>query len=169
MSNTKEISWNSDAIKCYQCGKCSAGCQLSSFMDYLPHQVIRFIQLDEIERLLKSKSIWYCAGCQTCYSRCPQQVNLPMMMDHLCEESLKQKIIHSEAKKIVAFHQSFLHNVRHFGRSFEFGLVVELKLRTLNFFQDVMLAPAMIFKRKLSFTPAKVKQITNVEEIFKNS
>ncbi|HLE11763.1 MAG: hypothetical protein A2504_15305 [Bdellovibrionales bacterium RIFOXYD12_FULL_39_22] len=171
MSKCMESECNSYVVKCYQCGKCSAGCQISPFMDYLPHQVVRFVQLGDIyvDKILQSKSIWYCAGCQTCFSRCPQQVNLPHLMDLLCERSSKLKKIHPEARKILAFHKSFLNGVNRFGRSFELGLVGEFKLRTFNLFQDLLLAPAMIFKGKICFLPAKIKNLALVKVLFKKS
>ncbi len=30
-----------DLLACYQCGKCSAGCPMASYMDILPNQMIR--------------------------------------------------------------------------------------------------------------------------------
>ena len=31
---------------CYQCGKCSAGCPVVSWMDYTPNQIVRMVQSD---------------------------------------------------------------------------------------------------------------------------
>jgi len=168
--NTQQMTrWDADAIKCYQCGKCSAGCPVAMYMDLLPHQVVRLVQLDEIDRVLGSKAIWYCAGCQTCYSRCPQQVNLPHMMDVLCQKSVAARKFHPQARKIVAFHESFLHSVRVFGRSFEVTMMVELKMRTLNLFQDLWNAVIMLFKGKLGLIPSRVRNMTRVRALFKRN
>ena len=37
--------WKVDLFACYQCGKCSNGCPVTFAMDYLPHQLIRMLQL----------------------------------------------------------------------------------------------------------------------------
>lgn len=166
MSEHHVVRWDAEAIKCYQCGKCSAGCPVALYMDLLPNQVVRLVQLEEVDRVLASKAIWYCAGCQTCYSRCPQQVDLPHLMDVLCEKSVATRKYHPEARKIVAFHKSFLHSVRFFGRSFEITMIAELKARTLNLFQDLWMAVVMLFKGKLGLFPARVKNRKAVRALF---
>jgi len=67
-------------LACNQCGKCSAGCPVAFSMDLLPNQVIRLAQLG-IEDVLNSQSIWTCAACLTCISRCPKGIDLPRVME----------------------------------------------------------------------------------------
>jgi len=67
-------------LACNQCGKCSAGCPLAFSMDLLPNQVIRLAQLG-IEDVLDSQTIWTCAACLTCVSRCPKGIDLPRVME----------------------------------------------------------------------------------------
>jgi heterodisulfide reductase subunit C len=74
-----------DLMACYQCGKCAAGCPVAFAMDMLPSQVIRYAQLGLVDQLLDSKTIWLCAACQTCYSRCPKGIDLSRIMEALRE------------------------------------------------------------------------------------
>jgi heterodisulfide reductase subunit C2 len=67
-------------LACNQCGKCSAGCPVAFSMDLLPNQVIRLAQLG-IEQVLDSQTIWTCAACLTCVSRCPKGIDLPRVME----------------------------------------------------------------------------------------
>ena len=60
-----------NAFLCYQCVKCTSGCPLSDHFDLTPNQVMRSVQFND-ERVLESKTIWLCASCQTCTTRCPQ-------------------------------------------------------------------------------------------------
>ena len=83
-----------DLMACYQCGKCAAGCPVAFAMDMLPSQVIRFAQLGLVERLLESKTIWLCAACQTCYTRCPKGVDLSRIMEALREIVMYEKGSH---------------------------------------------------------------------------
>ena len=102
---------NESVFKCYQCGKCSAGCPLSSDMDYPPSQLMRMLQLGfpQLEdKVLKSYTIWLCLTCETCIARCPQEVDIPKIMDFLRQESLHQKKSHPSARDIISFHKSFL-------------------------------------------------------------
>ncbi len=72
-----------NVLACYQCGECSAGCPMVSLMDLLPNQIIRLIQLGQIGDVLNSKTIWLCASCFTCTSRCPKGVDLAKVMEAL--------------------------------------------------------------------------------------
>jgi heterodisulfide reductase subunit C len=67
-------------LACNQCGKCSAGCPVAFSMDILPNQVIRLAQLG-IQDVLESQTIWTCAACLTCVSRCPKGIDLPRVME----------------------------------------------------------------------------------------
>lgn len=70
-----------DPSDCYQCAKCSAACPVTSAMDLLPHQVIRYMQMGLEEELAKSKTPWICASCFTCAARCPRDIDLARMME----------------------------------------------------------------------------------------
>lgn len=66
---------------CMQCGKCTAGCPASSSMDILPHQVIRLLQLGQLDKVANSQTIWSCASCFTCTTRCPRNIDLAKLME----------------------------------------------------------------------------------------
>jgi heterodisulfide reductase subunit C2 len=78
-------------LACYQCGKCSAGCPVAFKMDLLPSQVIRLAQLGQVGELLDAEAPWFCASCQTCYSRCPKGLDLPRIMEALREIILQER------------------------------------------------------------------------------
>ena len=79
-----------DVRACYQCGKCTAGCPLSASMDLMPNQVLRLLQLGEYEQVLQSSTIWQCASCLTCASRCPKEVDPARVMEALRTVLLRQ-------------------------------------------------------------------------------
>ena len=72
-----------DLLACYQCGKCSAGCPMASYMDILPNQIIRYAQLGMKDELLASEAIWLCVSCLTCNSRCPKGVRIAEVIEAL--------------------------------------------------------------------------------------
>ncbi len=79
--NEIEMITEENFSDCFQCGKCSAGCPASEFMDLYPHQVILLSQLGLFERILQSKSIWVCTSCFACSSRCPQGIDTAGVME----------------------------------------------------------------------------------------
>jgi heterodisulfide reductase subunit C len=86
----EEIS-GQDLLACNQCGKCSAGCPVVAAMDILPNQVIRMAQLG-MEEVLESNTIWICASCLTCATRCPKGVDVPRLMEALRQIALRQGV-----------------------------------------------------------------------------
>ena len=147
-----EESTGNDYNCCYQCGKCTAGCPAGTFMDNPPARIMRLIQAGYIEEALRSDALWYCVGCMTCTSRCPQNMEIAGTMDSLRALALEKNIISEDkAKKLVnAFHISFLNNVRKHGRLQELSLVNSYKLRTRTFMQDAESGIKMIMQGKIN-------------------
>jgi heterodisulfide reductase subunit C2 len=77
-----ELISGQNLLACNQCGKCSAGCPVAHALDVLPNQILRLAQLG-IEDVLETQTIWICAACQTCVSRCPKDVDVPRVMEAL--------------------------------------------------------------------------------------
>ncbi|HUX78093.1 MAG TPA: 4Fe-4S dicluster domain-containing protein [Anaerolineae bacterium] len=90
VARVEEIS-GQDLLACNQCGKCSAGCPVVAAMDLLPNQVIRMAQLG-MEDVLECNTIWICASCLTCVTRCPKGVDLPRLMEALRQIALRRGV-----------------------------------------------------------------------------
>jgi heterodisulfide reductase subunit C len=160
-----------DVARCYQCGKCSAGCPLAADMDLPPSQVMHLLQLagafpEFAETVLRSHTIWLCLTCEVCYCRCPMELDIPKVMDSLRHESLRQKKVNPRARGILAFHRAFLDSVRYTGRLYEMGQVVDYKLRSGHFLQDLLQAPWMVFAGKLHLIPERVRDRKSLKRIF---
>src|SRR5512134_3630405 len=102
-TDTAEIDTNGvvDVSACYQCGKCSAGCPMAASMDILPNQLVRLVQLDRIDRALRSEAIWKCVSCVTCSTRCPQAVDCAGVIDHLRQMAVARGIVSDERRRTV--------------------------------------------------------------------
>jgi heterodisulfide reductase subunit B len=137
---------------CYQCIKCSSGCPLSEFFDWQPNQIMRAIQFGDQEIAFESETPWLCAGCQTCSTRCPQGLDINAIMEFLTRESL-QRGYKPKVREVDQMNKAFMNEVKIWGRAYELGLMAEMKLRTMNLFEDLDLGAKMIAKRKISFLP----------------
>lgn len=160
--------------ECYQCGKCTAGCPVAEKMDLRPSVIMRMIQSgtdEEMDQILRSYTIWLCLTCETCYSRCPMEIDIPKVMDYLRQRSLAEGKVNPEARKIVAFHKSFLNTVKRNGRLSELFLTIDYKMRSLGsgtLFQDMTVAPGMISRGKLHLIPEQIKDKKGFSRLFKN-
>ncbi len=140
---------------CYQCVKCTSGCPVGKYFDWQPNQVMRAVQLGQEDIALKSQTPWLCAACQTCSTRCPQGLDIPAIMEFLTREALKRGIS-PPVYEVDAFNKAFLREVRLWGRSYELGLMAELKLRTLrthSLTEDLDLGVKVLRKNKLPILP----------------
>ena len=75
---------------CYHCRKCTAGCPMTKHMEYNPNKVIKMIQNGQKEKVLASSTIWLCLSCETCITRCPNQVDIARMMDVLRQMAIEE-------------------------------------------------------------------------------
>lgn len=154
--------------KCFHCGKCSAGCPIADEMDLMPNQVMRLVQLGLFDQVLSCRSIWLCAACVTCSTRCPQGVPIASVMEALRHLALERGIEPpEEVRHVQTFTRAFLSSVRRHGRVFEPGMVMGFNLRSRQFMKDADKGPAMFLKGKLGILPHRVKNIAAVRRIFK--
>ena len=157
---------------CYQCGKCAAGCPVAMDMDLTSCQILRLVQFGNPEwdrQALQSEGIWLCLACETCTTRCPQEVEVPKVMDFLRLEAVRQDLAHPRSKDILAFHRAFMDSVRETGRLYEIGLVADYKLRSRHFLKDVMLAPKMYLRGKLPLLPHLIQGRDAIKRIFRRT
>lgn len=160
---------------CFQCRKCTNGCPVTFAMDIYPDQVMRYIQLGLKKEIRESATIWVCASCETCTTRCPNEIDIAGVMDFL-----KQSVVGERAKaaesKVLAFHQAFLDDIRKRGRVFEAGLMQNYllksgelmhKLKDLSILDEMRLGWTMYRKGRLNLLPKHIKDREEIKELFK--
>jgi heterodisulfide reductase subunit C len=153
---------------CLQCHKCSTGCPTAAEMDLLPSQVMRLAQLGQDEELLESRSIWLCASCAACTTRCPMEIDIAGVMDALRMLAVERKVAVPD-KRGQRFNSAFLGSVRRHGRVFELGMMTAYKLRSGDLFSDMDKVPKMFAKRKLSLMPHSSAASKDAREAFKRA
>jgi len=159
---------------CYQCGKCSAGCPVAHGMDIMPNQLLRLVQLERIERALRSEAIWKCVSCLTCSTRCPKSVDCAGVMDVLRQMAVEQDLVSKQRLRTFLFQREFLENIRRNGRLCELKLIGAFKIKTFlrdwnvwRLLKDAPLAPRLAARRKLHVFSQRVRDRGIVERIFK--
>ncbi len=80
-----------DARKCMKCGKCSGRCPAYHDMDIKPHQFVSYIEKGEIDKLIKSKSLYTCLSCFACVERCPRGVAPANVIEAVRQEVIRQQ------------------------------------------------------------------------------
>ena len=142
-----------NALLCYQCKKCSAGCPVAEYMDLAPNQVMRAIQLGRDDRVLNSQTIWLCASCETCFTRCPQGIDIPRIMD-AAKNIARERGIKPRIPDVAIFYDLALDWIGRIGRVYELGLMGEFNLRTKQPLRNMDLAVKMFRSRKINVVPS---------------
>jgi len=159
------------ASACYQCRKCTNGCPLTFAMDHYPDRIVRLLLLGQEEEVLHSATIWVCSSCETCTTRCPNDIDIAGLMDHLKSEAHRRGIVRPKGNSTYAFHKVFLDDIARRGRVFESGLLNryllesgewKAKLETGALWGDLRLGWALFRRGRLPLFPHGVK---NKQEI----
>lgn len=68
------------AVKCFNCGNCTAICALSKEDAVFPRRYIRYMQLGVRDKMLESVDPWLCYYCGDCSSTCPREAEPGKLM-----------------------------------------------------------------------------------------
>jgi heterodisulfide reductase subunit C len=154
-----------DLSLCYQCLKCTAGCPTAPHMEFRPNTIIRMIQMGMKERVLRSHAIWLCVSCETCGTRCPNKIDIGVLMDVLREMAVEEKVPAAE-KNIHLLHEAFVKSIRRGGRVHEATMLIDYKLRSRDFFTDLIPGMVLFMKGKIPLLPTLIKGRDEVKRIF---
>lgn len=159
--------WSGEKLSlCYQCLKCTAGCPTASYMDIRPNSIIRMIQMGKKKEVLESGAIWFCVYCQTCGTRCPNEIHIGVLMDALREIAMGEGI-HAKEKNIHLFHEAFINSVRRGGRAHEVTMLMEYILRSRDMMKGSLVPGVKAFlKGKFPLLPSFVKGKGEIKRIF---
>lgn len=81
----KDVRFKEGMKACMNCGVCTAICPAAEVSDYDPRMVMNIVQErdeQELEKLLKSDTIWRCGECLSCKTRCPRG-NVPCSYEEI--------------------------------------------------------------------------------------
>jgi heterodisulfide reductase subunit C len=142
-------------------------------MDIYPDEVIRLVTLGQKDRVLASRTIWVCSACETCTTRCPNEVDIAATMDALKEMAVQTGVEIPEPKT-YAFHRAFLEDVKKRGRVFEGKLMQSYLIKSGELFRKVAdgsikdeigLGLTMFKKGRLPLLPRGIKKKKEIKEI----
>jgi Fe-S oxidoreductase len=93
---------------CIQCGKCTGGCPMAMKTKLNPRMIIyRLLVAGNGFNLEGREELWDCTTCNTCYSRCPKEVNPMETMIALRSAIVEKGRVHPNVK--TALESTFRH------------------------------------------------------------
>lgn len=154
---------------CYHCHKCTAGCPVVDAMEYGPDRILRMIALGQREEVLSSGDIWLCAGCYTCATRCPNDIDIAAIMDALRQMALLAGYQVGERDALL-FHRLFLGVVERLGRSHEAAMLGLFKvLSHVPFLNDMGAGVGLFLRGKVPLLPKGEGASSAVREMIRRS
>ncbi len=165
----QKLRGGENILDCIQCGVCSGSCPARFAMDFSPMQIIKMIHLGMRDQVLSSSTIWICASCYTCATRCPRGIDIPMFMSALKNIAIKNGFASDDEIK-PKFHKSFTEIIRKYGRMHEPELKMKLMRKSdlRELYQNAVLAFRLWRKGKVKLLAPRMDQLSHISEIFED-
>ena len=115
--------------RCIQCGTCTGSCPVSYAMDISPRQLIALFRAGELETIMNSRSIWICASCYACTTRCPSGIKITDLI-YALKRTEMEKSLKSKAPQVQLMAKLFISNLKSFGRLHEGTMIARYYMRS---------------------------------------
>jgi heterodisulfide reductase subunit C len=152
--------------RCLQCGTCTGSCPVSYTMDISPRTVIALFRAGEIEEILKSRTIWVCASCYMCTTRCPQAIKITDLL-YALKRTAMEAGLYPDRFPVYLLSRIFVRLVNRYGRNHEMFLLLFYYLRRnpLELVRLIPLGVRLWRKGRILLFPSKIKGIKTIREI----
>jgi len=156
--------------RCIQCGTCTGSCPVSYAMDISPRQLIALFRAGELETIMKSRSIWICASCYACTTRCPSGIKITDVI-YALKRTVMEKEYESKAPQVQVLAKLFVDNLMSYGRLHEGTLIRKYYMKTGMFklFGLIPLVKKMYETKRLALFPKKIKEYKSLSRIIKKA
>ena len=150
---------------CIQCGTCGGSCPSASDMEHTPRVLFAMARAGFRDDVLRSNTPWMCVSCYTCTVRCPQEIHIPDVMYAIKSIATREGVAPTSSG--ADFSRVFVDNIRHYGRSFEVGLVARHYLRhyPLRLPGIAPMGIGMVTKGRMGFVPHRIRGIAGLRAI----
>jgi heterodisulfide reductase subunit C len=152
--------------RCLQCGTCTGSCPVSYAMDISPRMVIALFRAGQIEEILRSRTVWICASCYMCTTRCPQAIKITDLLYALKRTALDTKL-YPDRFPVYVLSKNFVRLVNRYGRSPEILLLLLYYLRRnpLELLRLMPMGWALFRKGRVSLFPSKIRGVAAIRKI----
>ena len=145
--------------ECLQCGTCSAVCPLSAYMEHTPRRLIAMTRAGMRDDVLRSTSIWVCAGCYACSVACPKQIPVTDVIYALKRTAIREGL-YPKRFSTPLLAKEFERQIEKRGRNTESRLAINLYLRTRPtlVLKDSWLAQRLMRRGRMSLAAESIRQ-----------
>jgi hypothetical protein len=136
--------------------------------------------LEEVQHRC-GENLRLCYQCLKCSVGCPtapfmdfypnailRMIQLGLKMDALREMSLEEGY-RAKERDIVTLHNAFMESIRRGGRVHEATMLMEYKLRSGDYWTDLVPGMKLFMKGKIPLIPRRIKGIDSIREIYEKT
>lgn len=156
--------------KCIQCGTCTGSCPLSYAMDIMPRKLVALFRAGDMETIFRSKTIWICASCYSCQTRCPSGIKVTDIV-YALKRTAMEKQIYTKGFLVHSLSNSFIHVLKNLGRLNEPRLMARFYMKS-NIWKSVTALPLALKiarKGRLDYKSAKIKDLAGLRKIIQKA
>jgi heterodisulfide reductase subunit C len=156
--------------RCIQCGTCTGSCPVSYAMDISPRQLIALFRAGEMEAIMSSRTIWICASCYACTTRCPSGIKITDIM-YALKRTAMEKRQKSKTPQVQTLATLFIDNLMRYGRLHEGTLIRKYYTRTgiTRLFGFIPLVKKMYQTKRLALFPKRIKAHASLSRIIRKA
>ncbi len=119
-----------------------------------PHLALHLIARGQEKRLRCENTVWLCAACYTCATRCPNDIDLPAVFDELRSRWASDPAA-CPTPAVLRFHDSFVRDLKRRGRVHELRVMGEHTLAMGEPLRNAPLGLRMLLKGRLRLLPPR--------------
>lgn len=167
----KKVPTGERIKRCIQCGTCSGSCPVSYAMDISPRELIALFRAGEMEAIMKSRTIWICASCYACTTRCPSGIKITDIIYALKRTAMEKKYKSNDASHVQTLANLFVSNLMAYGRLHEGTLIRKYYTKTnfMKLFGLIPLVKKLYQTKRLALFPKKIKARDALAKIIKKA
>jgi heterodisulfide reductase subunit C len=152
--------------RCIQCGTCTGSCPVSYAMDLTPREVVAYFRAGAIDPILRSRTIWVCASCYQCTTRCPANIKITELLYALKRVSYDKRVF-PQRFPVYVLSETFVGQIKKYGRNHEAELLRKYFLRTgvRRLFKQMPLASKLWKKGRIRLRPQRIKGLDGLRRI----
>ncbi len=151
-----------EVLTCIQCGTCSASCPTARLMNPSIRRLIKLCLEGKKEEATQNETLWLCTSCLLCTVRCPRGIRPKAVVSALKDIAERE----GQRSKDAAYEQSFLKQIKDYGRIAELALTAEfLLVFPQGAVQSMQMGLELLPKGKIDLKIEKIKGRDEVKRI----
>lgn len=170
LTQVKDIPAGDRIKRCIQCGTCTGSCPVGYAMDLSPRELIALFRAGEMERIMKSRTIWICASCYACTTRCPSGIKITDMI-YALKRTAMERGLETAAPQVKTLASVFTQNLMKYGRLHEGTLIRKYYARTnmMKFLTIASLGRKLWKAERIAPFPKRIKGQKSLARIIRKA